>query len=61
MLIIEKLIMDKPPSLVPSSLSGDAKWALIGLVVMLLVAIILGLVSASKKGDRGGYWRDEDR
>jgi hypothetical protein len=61
MLILGTLIMDKAPSAVPASRSGDAVWAAIGLGLFLLLAIVFGVVSASKKRDRGGYRSDEDR
>jgi hypothetical protein len=32
----------------------------IGLAVLVAIAIIVGIVAASRKGKSGGYWRNED-
>jgi hypothetical protein len=52
-------LFDKVPTSVPPSGSPDV-WVAIGLAVLLGAAIILGIVAASKKRNRGGYWNDED-
>jgi hypothetical protein len=54
------LVFDKPPTSVPQGGSPDT-WVFIGLLVLLAFAIILGIVTASKKGKRGGYWSEKDR